>query len=70
MLAGLILGAIAVLCLGAALKHENQTGRFRLEVGEGFTAYVIDTVTGQVWERNVTGSKDEFYLPKAEKRTF
>ncbi|MHC1769094.1 MAG: hypothetical protein AB9869_33230 [Verrucomicrobiia bacterium] len=63
LLCGVLVGAIAVLSLGAALKHNDQTGRFLLETGEAQTAFIIDTVTGQVWEK---GNRTEFFAPKAE----
>lgn len=63
LLCGVLVGAIAVLCLGAALKPNNQTGRFLLETGELQTAFIIDTVTGQVWEN---GNLQQFFAPKAE----
>jgi hypothetical protein len=69
VLAGFVMGAIAVLCLGAALRHGNQPGRFLLGVGEGQTAYVIDTVSGQVWQKDDHNRK-EFFGPKAEERDF
>lgn len=52
-----------MLCLGAALRHGNQPGRFQLGVGDGQTAYVIDTVSGQVWEKQDLNQK-EFIAPK------
>ena len=64
LLCGVLVGAIAVLCLGAALKHSNQPGRFLLRTGEAQTAFVIDTVTGQVWEKDLRSK--EFFMPKAE----
>ncbi len=63
LLCGVLMGAIAVLCLGAALQHNNQPGRFLLKTGEAQTAFIIDTVTGQVWEKD---RSKEFFAPKAE----
>jgi hypothetical protein len=63
LLCGVVVGAIAVLCLGAALKHNNQIGRFLLETGQAQTAFIIDTVTGQVWQKD---SHKDFFAPKAE----
>jgi hypothetical protein len=65
---GFVMGALALLCLGAALKHGNQPGRFQLGVGDG-QAYVIDTVSGQVWQRGGT-SQQEFFAPKAQEKNF
>jgi hypothetical protein len=63
MLTGIFLGVLVVLCLGAALRHGNQPGRFQLGVGDGQTAYVIDTASGQVWEKQDLNQK-EFFAPK------
>lgn len=62
------MGALVVLSLGASLKHRNEPGRFQLAVGDGRTAYVIDTVSGQVWEKIYRNDKAEagFFAPKAE----
>ena len=65
LLTGLFLGAIAVLCLGAALRHGNQPGRFQMGIGDGQTAYVIDTVSGQVWQKEDL-RQEEFLAPKSE----
>lgn len=69
LLTGLVLGAITMLCLGAAVRHTNQTGRFQLGVGDGQIAYVIDTVSGQVWQKEEL-KKQEFLAPKARESTF
>ena len=63
------MGATALLCLGAALKHGNQPGRFQLGVGDGQTAYVIDTVSGQVWQKAGT-PPGEFLAPKAQEKNW
>ncbi len=65
---GIMVGTIAVLCIGATLRHSNQSGRFQLGIGDGQTAYVIDTVSGQVWQKNVHNK--EFFAPKAEASKF
>lgn len=69
LLTGLLLGAITVLGLGAALRHGNQPGRFQLGVGNGQTAYVIDTVSGQVWQKEEL-KQQEFLAPKAQESKF
>ena len=69
LLTGLVLGATTVLCLGAALRHTNQPGRFQLGVGDGQTAYVIDTVSGQVWQKEEL-KQQEFLAPKAQESKF
>jgi hypothetical protein len=38
-------------------------------VGDGQTAYVIDTVSGQVWQKEDLKQK-EFFAPKAEESKF
>lgn len=66
LLTGLVLGATTVLCLGAALRHTNQPGRFQLGVGDGQTAYVIDTVSGQVWQKKNSSSRS-FSRPRPKR---
>ena len=66
---GIVLGIVGSVTTGATLKHRNETGRFLLKTGETDRAYVIDTMTGQVWDRG--GKADHrkiFYAPKAESR--
>jgi hypothetical protein len=69
LLTGIFLGFLAVLCLGAALRHGNEPGRFQLGVGDGQTAYVIDTASGQVWQKQDV-NQEEFFEPKATERVF
>ena len=65
---GFALGVIVTASLGAALQHTNEVGRFQIAAGDNNSAYVVDTVTGQVWSRSGSASKTsaEFNLPKAE----
>jgi hypothetical protein len=65
----MVVGGITILSIGATLTHSNQPGRFQLGVGEGEKAYVIDTVSGQVWERDVHKYR-EFIEPKAAEAKF
>jgi hypothetical protein len=65
---GLFLGVLVMLCLGAALRHGNQPGRFQLGVSDGQTAYVIDTVSGQVWQKEL--NQKDFLAPKAVASNF
>ena len=64
LLLGVAVGIVTIVGIGATLKHTNQPGRFQLGVGEGDRAYVIDTISGQVWERDARKLK-EFTEPKA-----
>ena len=45
------------------MQHNTQPERFLLETGEAQTAFVIDTVTGQVWQKD---THKEFFALKAE----
>ncbi|MDA7633078.1 hypothetical protein N8766_03130 [bacterium] len=67
IIVGFMLGVIATASLGAALKHKNEIGRFQIAAGNT-DAYVVDTVTGQVWSKrhNVLKSAAAFRLPKAD----
>jgi hypothetical protein len=62
--------ALSVLCvLGATprLLSPEAVGRFTIVLSHlpGGDGYVLDTVTGQVWPRNVPGRRDaSFYAPK------
>lgn len=47
---GLALGAAVVLALGAAVNVEPQVKRYAIGASETH-AFVLDTVTGQVWEK-------------------
>ena len=48
---GFALGVIVTATLGAALKQGSEIGRFQISAG-GHYAYVVDTMTGQVWPSN------------------
>ncbi len=67
---GFALGVIITATLGATLKHNNEVGRFQIAAGANEDAFVVDTVTGEVWSRrpSATRSAVEFNLPKAEKQ--
>jgi len=64
---GFTLGLIVTLSLGAALKNNNEVSRFQIAAGD-HNAYVVDTVTGQVWS-TIDGYK-AFRDPKAEPKGF
>ena len=50
---------------GAGAQAAQWIGRFRLETNHQEKAYVIDTVTGRVWDRSATSGGDfAFYNPK------
>lgn len=66
---GITLGIIGTLTTGAGLQHRNEIGRFLLKTGGEGTAYVIDTITGQVWSRGINAEqRKRFHEPKAESR--
>ncbi len=66
-LVGAVLTALAVFTLGATRDESPQVGRFRAETNRNHV-FVIDTVTGQVWEKYVksTGgaTSENFTEPK------
>jgi hypothetical protein len=68
IIVGFMLGVIATASLGAALKHRNEIGRFQIAAGDSADAYVVDTVTGQVWSKRTSYVKSAkaFQLPKAD----
>jgi len=47
---GLALGLVMAAALGAGVGHEPQSERYQMATNEGH-AFVLDTVTGQVWEK-------------------
>ena len=47
---GLVVGAVVVFSLGAGVNLEPQVKRYAIAGNEGH-AFVLDTVTGQVWEK-------------------
>ena len=53
-LIGAVLVTLVFLVLGAARGDSRQVGRFRIETNEEHV-FVVDTVTGQVWEKSVVG---------------
>ena len=72
-----VLGLLAVVILGANANQKaddqpnKSSGRFQLRVAGtsmNVDAFVLDTVTGQVWQKgtNVGTSHTEFYKPKPD----
>jgi hypothetical protein len=57
----MLIGALLLLCIVLAMGASNRTSstgsaRFQLALpGEGNNAYIINTDTGQVWEKHPTG---------------
>lgn len=70
-LIGVVLTVFVVLTLGAAKDESPQVGRFRVETNRNHV-FVIDTVSGQVWEKYVksTGgaTSENFAEPKLRLR--
>jgi hypothetical protein len=55
-LIGVLLTVLVVLTLGATKDESPQVGRFRVETNRNHV-FVVDTVTGQVWEKYVRVSE-------------
>ena len=70
----LVIGALIMLCIALTIGATNRTSpaanaRFQLALpGEGSNAYVIDTVTGRIWEKHPTpgNTATEFRQPKTD----
>ncbi len=65
---GAILMGICLLTLGAVASHPAlRVGRFEMETENGY-AYVVDSISGQVWEKQVGSGRstdsDDFLGPK------
>ena len=54
-LIGAVLTAFVLLALGASLKSSPQVDRFRFGATGGHV-FVIDTATGHVWGKYMTGN--------------
>ncbi len=70
LLIGSLLVLLVMCALGAAprLLPPNSVGRFTIVTTHVYqNAYVLDTVTGQVWERE-SRSSEEFFAPKLKVR--
>ena len=71
----LVIGALIMLCITLTIGASSRTSsapaaRFQLALpGEGSSAYVIDTTTGQVWEKHPTGGDNAipFRQPKIDR---
>jgi hypothetical protein len=52
LLVGMILGVCVLLALGAATGKQADIGRYQVACPDSSSAcFVIDTTTGQVWQR-------------------
>lgn len=64
---GVLLTALVVLTLGTIKNETLQVGRFRVETNTNHI-FVVDTATGQVWEKYVRSSggstHEDFAKPK------
>ena len=59
LLVGMILGVCVLLALGAATGKQADIGRYQVACPDNpNTCFVIDTTTGQVWQRRTTGGND------------
>ncbi|MBT5708771.1 hypothetical protein N8766_02245 [bacterium] len=64
---GFALGVIVTASLGAALKSNNEVGRFQITANPN-QAYIVDTLTGQAWS---TGRiHPEFSKPRIDQKSF
>lgn len=65
---GAFAGAVCVAAFGAAQTPTPEVGRFQISAARaGSTnsdAYVVDTVTGQVWSNDSGHREKAFYVPK------
>ena len=56
LLVGMILGVCVLLALGAATGKRADIGRYQVACPDNqSTCFVIDTTTGQVWQRSSSG---------------
>lgn len=62
LLAGVALGAVAVLSIAATSMETFSTGRFQLVVTDNYV-FKIDTATGQVWHTLTSSPSREFMRP-------
>jgi hypothetical protein len=65
MFLGLLVGVVAFVAIGAALKAGDTAGRYQIVAGPN-RAYVLDTATGQVWQKMITDvvNDEDFAKPK------
>lgn len=63
-LIGLLFGVCAVLALGAASGKQEDIGRYQIACPDSSSVcFVIDTKTGQVWQRYSGGSGNNYGSP-------
>jgi len=63
ILVGAILAAGLFLAFGAAHRPAPQPRRFRIEASDRYV-YVLDSTTGQVWEKSLGSRNEQFAKPK------
>lgn len=64
LLIGLLLGVCTLLALGAVNSRQNNTGRYQIACPDSQnTCFVIDTKTGQVWQRYSRSSGTQYGTP-------
>jgi hypothetical protein len=68
LLVGFALGLVVVAAVAAAVSGSPIVGRFQLSTTQEH-AYVIDTQTGQVWEKGINGGTN-FYSAKVKISNF
>ncbi len=65
-LIGLLFGVCAFLALGAASGKQEDVGRYQVvcpHTNSSSTCFVIDTTTGQVWQRYSRSSGSDYGSP-------
>ncbi len=66
LLIGLLFGVCAFLALGAASGKQEDVGRYQVVcpyTNSSSTCFVIDTTTGQVWQRRSRSSGADYGSP-------
>ena len=64
LLIGLLLGVCILLVLGAGTGKQADIGRYQVACPDNqTTCFVIDTTTGQVWQRYSKSSGQDFGSP-------
>ena len=64
LLIGLLFGVCVLLALGAASGKQEDIGRYQIACPDSHsTCFVLDTTTGQVWQRYSRGSGVNYGSP-------
>ena len=64
LLIGLLFGICTLLALGAASGKQEEVGRYNIACPDDLnTCFVIDTKTGQVWQKYSPSSTNSYGSP-------